>query len=67
MPGKNSNIEIHFILEWILVEIGRREESPVEVFFCLCFFFLNFIFNCVCVCLCASTVPVEARRRCRTS
>lgn len=37
MPGKNSNIEVHFILEWILVESGRRDESPVEDFL-LCFF-----------------------------
>lgn len=43
MPGKNSNTEVHFILEWILEEIGRREESPVEDFLFV-FFFLRFYF-----------------------
>lgn len=38
MPGKNSNTEVHFILEWILVEIERREESPVEDFLFVVFF-----------------------------
>lgn len=52
MPGKNSNTEVHFILEWILVEIGRRE-SPVEDFlFVVFFFFFKILFLTVCACVC---------------
>lgn len=51
MPGKNSNTEVHFILEWILEEIGRREESPVEDFF-VCVFFFKILFLTVCACVC---------------
>lgn len=50
MLGKNSNTEVHFILEWILEEIGRREESPVEDFF-VCGFFFKILFLTVCACV----------------